>query len=62
MYKPMTGTTAGKRNRDMIEDYLKKNPGSTGVEVAEALNLSKPTVYKHLAFFQERPKRYTSEK
>lgn len=49
MYIPKTGINAGKRNRDMIEKYLDENPDTTGIEICQALELSKPTVYKHLA-------------
>jgi len=53
MYKPKTGTNAAKFNRDQIEQYLAKHPETTGVEIGKALNLSLPTVYKHLADMRE---------
>ena len=49
MYKPKTGKNAAKQNRSDIEEYLKNNPDTTGIEICKKLNLSKPTVYKHLA-------------
>ena len=48
LYKPKTGINAGKRNFKAIKNYLAKNPKSTGVQIAEALGLSRVTVYKHL--------------
>ena len=59
MYEPKTGVNASKKNRDLIEQYLIENPGTTGIEICKALNLSKPTVYNHLA---EINKKYSSEK
>jgi len=47
-YVPKTGPDACKRNFEMVKDYFKKNPQSTGVEIAKALSLSLPTVYRHL--------------
>jgi len=47
-YMPTTGSNAGRRNRKRIEEYLRKNPESTGVEIGKALNLSLPAVYSHL--------------
>ncbi|MFA6852097.1 MAG: winged helix-turn-helix domain-containing protein [Bacilli bacterium] len=47
-YIPKTGPDACKRNFEMVKDYFKKNPQSTGVEIAKALSLSLPTVYRHL--------------
>jgi len=49
MYQPKTGVNASKKNRIMIEKYLEEHPDTTGIEICKVLNLSKPTVYKHLA-------------
>lgn len=48
MYTPKSGINAGKENREKIEQYLKEHPDTNGIEIAEALNISKVTVYKHL--------------
>ena len=51
-YEPKTGSHAGKINRKRVQDYLKKHPGATGVEIAKALKLSLPTIYGHLRFLK----------
>jgi len=48
MYTPKSGINAGKKNGELVREYFKKHPDTTGVEIANALNLSKVTVYKHL--------------
>ena len=48
MYSPKSGINAAKKNSIAISNYLKEHPDTTGVEIANALNLSKVTVYKHL--------------
>ena len=52
-YKPKTGKNAGINNRKKIVDYLKENPGCTGVEIAKELGLSTNAVYRHLKEIQE---------
>lgn len=49
MYEAKTGRNAGKRNRKRIEKFLEENPTTNGVKICEALGLSRPVVYKHLA-------------
>lgn len=49
MYQPKTGKNAAIKNRSDIENYLKNNPDANGIDICNALDLSKPTVYKHLA-------------
>ncbi len=34
--------------KQLVKDYIKENPEDTPTEVARALNISRPTVYKHL--------------
>ena len=51
-YIPKTGVTAGKRNKEMVMEYLKKHPDATGVEIAKKLSLSLPAVYRHLKNFK----------
>ena len=51
-YIPKTGVTAGKRNFEMVKEYLKKHPDATGVEIAKKLSLSLPAVYRHLKNFK----------
>ena len=51
-YTPKTGVTAGKRNFEMVREYLKKHPDATGVEIAKKLSLSLPAVYRHLKNFK----------
>lgn len=51
-YIPKTGVTAGKRNFEMVMEYLKKHPNATGVEIAKKLSLSLPAVYRHLKNFK----------
>lgn len=51
-YIPKTGVTAGKRNFEMVKEYLKKHPDATGVEIANKLALSLPAVYRHLKNFK----------
>jgi len=48
MYTPKSGINAGKKNGELVREYFKKHPNATGIEIAKALKLSKPTVYKHL--------------
>jgi len=47
-YKPKSGIYAGAANRKMVAEYLDKNEDATGVEIANALGLSLPTVYNHI--------------
>lgn len=47
-YIPKTGKNAGKINFERVKEYFKKNRDATGVEIAKALNLSLPAVYRHL--------------
>lgn len=49
MYDPKTGINAAKKNKSLIEKWLADHPQTTGIEICRALNLSSPTVYKHLA-------------
>ncbi len=48
MYTPKSGSNAGRKNGELVREYLEKHPDATGIEIADALNLSKPTVYRHL--------------
>jgi len=47
-YIPKTGKNAGKRNFEKVKAYFEKNRNATGVEIANALSLSLPAVYRHL--------------
>ena len=43
-----------KKNRDRVEQWFKKNPGSTKTECSKALKLSYPTVLEHIKVIQAR--------
>ena len=32
----------------LVKEYIKNNPGDNPTEIARALNISRPTVYKYL--------------
>lgn len=42
------GKNEAEKNKRLIVEFFKKNPGSTQKECAESLNLSTITVWKHL--------------